>query len=153
MGSIHGSGWSPGVGNGNPLHILAWKVPWTERSLVGYNPWCCRVRHNWAHTCLSYTSLDWQITSKSDQPLGTIQPTGHPVSQAVHDLALLDLNPAPNTCALPHENPSWILGHPLFFSFPANTHKRPVVLSLLLFWNKKSYLAILQGLAWVQTHP
>ena len=29
-GSIPGSGRSPGEGNGNPLHILAWEVPWTE---------------------------------------------------------------------------------------------------------------------------
>ena len=30
MGSIPGSGKSPGVGNGNPLSILIWKIPWTE---------------------------------------------------------------------------------------------------------------------------
>ena len=29
-GLIPGSGRSPGEGNGNPLHILAWEVPWTE---------------------------------------------------------------------------------------------------------------------------
>ena len=28
-GSVLGSGRSSGVGNGNPLHILAWKIPWT----------------------------------------------------------------------------------------------------------------------------
>lgn len=27
---------SPGVGTGNPLNILAWKIPWPERNLVGY---------------------------------------------------------------------------------------------------------------------
>ena len=27
---ILGQGRSPGVGNGNPLNILAWKIPWTE---------------------------------------------------------------------------------------------------------------------------
>ena len=27
---IPGSGRSPGVGNGNPLSILAWKIPWAE---------------------------------------------------------------------------------------------------------------------------
>ena len=36
--SIPGSGRSPGEGNGNPLHIIAWKIPWMERSLVGYSP-------------------------------------------------------------------------------------------------------------------
>ena len=30
VGSIPGSGRSPRGGNGNPLHILAWKIPWTE---------------------------------------------------------------------------------------------------------------------------
>ena len=28
---IPGSGRSPGGGNGNPLHILAWEIPWTEK--------------------------------------------------------------------------------------------------------------------------
>ena len=30
VGSIPGSGRSPGGGQGNPLHILAWRIPWTE---------------------------------------------------------------------------------------------------------------------------
>ena len=30
MGSIPGLGRSPGGGNGNLFHILAWKIPWTE---------------------------------------------------------------------------------------------------------------------------
>ena len=38
LGSILGSGRSPGEGNGNPLH--GW------RSLVGYSPWGHRVRHD-----------------------------------------------------------------------------------------------------------
>ena len=28
--SIPGSGRFPGEGNGNPLQILAWEIPWTE---------------------------------------------------------------------------------------------------------------------------
>ena len=28
MGSIPGSGRSLGVGNGTPLQVLAWKIPW-----------------------------------------------------------------------------------------------------------------------------
>ena len=32
MGSIPGLGRSPGEGNGNPLSILAWKIPGTEES-------------------------------------------------------------------------------------------------------------------------
>ena len=30
VGLIPGSGRSPGEGHGNPLHILAWGIPWTE---------------------------------------------------------------------------------------------------------------------------
>ena len=30
LGSIPGSGRYPGEGNGNPLSILAWRIPWTE---------------------------------------------------------------------------------------------------------------------------
>ena len=30
VGSIPGSGRSPGEGNGNPFHILAWEISWTE---------------------------------------------------------------------------------------------------------------------------
>ena len=30
-GSIPGWGKSPGEGNGNPLHILAWEILWTEK--------------------------------------------------------------------------------------------------------------------------
>ena len=30
MGPISGQGRSPGAGIGNPLHILAWGIPWTE---------------------------------------------------------------------------------------------------------------------------
>ena len=30
VGSIPGSGKSPGGGHGNPLNILAWRIPWTE---------------------------------------------------------------------------------------------------------------------------
>ena len=30
VGSIRGLGRAPGVGNGNPLCILAWEISWTE---------------------------------------------------------------------------------------------------------------------------
>ena len=30
MGSIPGSGRSPGEGNGNPLQYSSWEMPWTE---------------------------------------------------------------------------------------------------------------------------
>ena len=41
-GSIPGSGGSPGKGNGNPLHILTWKIPWTEEPGRLYSPWGCK---------------------------------------------------------------------------------------------------------------
>ena len=31
LGSIPGSGRSPGEGNGNPLQYSCWKIPWTEK--------------------------------------------------------------------------------------------------------------------------
>ena len=30
-GLIHGSGGSPGEGNGNPSSTLTWKIPWMEK--------------------------------------------------------------------------------------------------------------------------
>ena len=30
LGSIPELGRSPGEGNGNPLRVLAWRIPWTE---------------------------------------------------------------------------------------------------------------------------
>ena len=30
VGSIPGSGRSPGKGNGNPFHIFGWEITWTE---------------------------------------------------------------------------------------------------------------------------
>ena len=33
LGSIPGFGRSPGEGNGCPLHILAWRIPWTVQSM------------------------------------------------------------------------------------------------------------------------
>ena len=31
LSSVPGSGRSSGEGNGNPPHILAWEIPWTEK--------------------------------------------------------------------------------------------------------------------------
>jgi len=35
---IPGLGKSSGEGNSNHSSILAWDIPWTEKSLVGYSP-------------------------------------------------------------------------------------------------------------------
>ena len=39
VGSIPGSGRSPGEGNGNPLQYSCLENPQGEKSLVGYSPW------------------------------------------------------------------------------------------------------------------
>ena len=39
LGSIPGSGRSPGEGNGNPLQYSCLEKPHGPRSLAGYNPW------------------------------------------------------------------------------------------------------------------
>ena len=38
VGSVPGSGRSPGGRHGNPLHIFAWRIP-QLKSLAGYSPW------------------------------------------------------------------------------------------------------------------
>ena len=48
-GDVRDTGKSPEGGHGNPLIILARRIPWTEEpgSLVGYSSWGSqRVRHN-----------------------------------------------------------------------------------------------------------
>ena len=44
-GSIPGRGRSPGEGHDNPLQYLPGEST-GQRTLVGYNPWGRRVRHN-----------------------------------------------------------------------------------------------------------
>ena len=70
------------LGRENPLEkgmathssILAWKIPW-KRSLVGYNPWGLRVRHNWcgpfmcAHSYLTF-AIPWTITFQAPLSMG-----------------------------------------------------------------------------------
>ena len=49
VGSVPGSGRSPGEGNGNPLQYSCLKAPTTE-DLAGYSPWHHkRAGHDWAH--------------------------------------------------------------------------------------------------------
>ena len=45
VGLIPGLGRFPGEGNGNPLHILAWRLPWTEEP--GRLHTVHRVAKNW----------------------------------------------------------------------------------------------------------
>ena len=62
LGSIPGSGRSPGERNDYPVQYY---LPWEfhgHRSLAGYNPWIAKVRHDWGTINIAYTppSLDCQ---------------------------------------------------------------------------------------------
>ena len=46
LGSNPGLGRSPGEGNGNPLSILAWRIPWTEEPGGLQSTGLQRVRHD-----------------------------------------------------------------------------------------------------------
>ena len=48
LGSIPGLRRSPGEGNGSPLSILAWKIPWTEEPGGLQSMGWQRVRHDLA---------------------------------------------------------------------------------------------------------
>ena len=73
LGFIHGSGKSPGKGNGNPLQFLPGKYH-GQKCLVGYSPWGCkRVGHNLSTTrpppqvlyisCITIFWLDMSIVN------------------------------------------------------------------------------------------
>ena len=49
LGSISGSGRSPGEGNGNPLQYSAWRIPWTEESGGLQSMESQKVGHNTLH--------------------------------------------------------------------------------------------------------
>ena len=48
LGSIPALGRSPGEGNGNPLRILAWRIPWTEKPGGLQSTGSQTVGHDWA---------------------------------------------------------------------------------------------------------
>ena len=45
LGSIPGSGRSPGEENGNPFSILTWRIPWTEEPSGLQSIGSQRVKH------------------------------------------------------------------------------------------------------------
>ena len=49
---IPGLGRSPGGVHDNPLQYSCMENPHGQRNLVGYNPWGCRVVHDWATTII-----------------------------------------------------------------------------------------------------
>ena len=62
-GSIPGSGRSPGEGNGNPLSILAWRIPWREEPGRLQSTGLQRAGHDWAtsltHSLNSTLCIRW----------------------------------------------------------------------------------------------
>ena len=51
VGSISGPGRSLGGGKWQPPPVLLPGKFHGQRSLAGYSPWGCRVRHDWTHMC------------------------------------------------------------------------------------------------------
>ena len=62
-GLIPGLGWCSGGGHGNTLLCSCLEKSHRQRSLVGYSPWSCRVRHDWAtntkDTVKTFMLLSW----------------------------------------------------------------------------------------------
>ena len=58
---IPGLGRSPGRGHGNPVQYSCLENPHGQRSLMGYSPCGCRVRHNWATK--QGTTHSWKVVT------------------------------------------------------------------------------------------
>ena len=63
LGSIPGSGRSPGEGNGNPLQYSCWKIPWMVEPGRLQSMGSQRVRHDWM-TSLSLINLEVPLRNK-----------------------------------------------------------------------------------------
>ena len=81
-GSIPGSGRSPGVGNGNPLHYSCLENLMDKGSLAGYSPWGHKewdTAEHTAHVCMllivllfkkeNKTGIQWRHTHTHTQKL------------------------------------------------------------------------------------
>ena len=53
VGSIPGSGRSPGGGHSNPLQYSCLENPMDQRSLVGYSPWSHKESDMTEQTCVT----------------------------------------------------------------------------------------------------
>ena len=73
VGSIPGSGRSPGEGNGNPLQYLAWKIPWTEKPGRLQSVRWQRVRHGWATSLALALSLPLALPGKPPWCFSSVQ--------------------------------------------------------------------------------
>ena len=68
MGSILGSGRSPGEGNGNPTPVFLFGKSHGQRSQAGCGPWSCKsVGHNWATKQQQHTGQHTYRTLFSSQ--------------------------------------------------------------------------------------
>ena len=67
VGSIPGLGRSSGRGHGNPLQYSCLENPHRQKSLAGYSPWGCRVRHDWMtkHSTEQTSGISGSIQSKT----------------------------------------------------------------------------------------
>ena len=67
VGSIPGLGRSSGRGHGNPLQYSCLENPHRQKSLAGYSPWGCRVRHDWMtkHSTAQTSGISGSIQSKT----------------------------------------------------------------------------------------
>ena len=71
LGSIPGLGRSPGGGDGNSLHILAWRIPWTEVPGRLQSMGSQRVRHNWAN---EHNTMPLKAEDSHSTASGTVEP-------------------------------------------------------------------------------
>ena len=58
LSSIPRSERSPGEGNGNPFHILAWRISWTEESGSVQSIGSHRVEHDWGDLACSFQRMN-----------------------------------------------------------------------------------------------
>ena len=64
---IHGLGWCAGEGNGKPLYILAWKIPWTGGPGNMQSMGSQKFGHNWATNTFIYTTFFFIHSSMNGQ--------------------------------------------------------------------------------------
>ena len=62
VGSIPGSGRSPGGGQDNPLSIPAWKIPWKEEADGLQSIGSYRIRQDWSKG--KYVKLPWGLAGR-----------------------------------------------------------------------------------------
>ena len=110
LGSIPGSGRSPGEGNGNPLQYSCLENPMDGGTWLGYSPWYCRrVGRDWAteqqHQSLMRATKNKTYKIQSFlvvvQPSTCVQPSATPRTAAHQaSLSLTISRSCPSLCPL-----------------------------------------------------